>query len=542
MKISTTRMRGRTIAHSILLLAAIGAFFASPSLAQTLFPKDAGLSALIPFEHDRNVAVRELSRNLPSAATRKVSRYVGFLKWQATHMLSVFAVTNRGLSSRFWKSDTRDWSDWKHLGHPSGAPIERISGSGDSPGIDFTLPLLPGWGVGYSDWIAYQSFATPSTGIDPDYATAIMEVDAPNASLFYEESEPGFATAASPQLSSSFNHFNPQSGFESLAPTGTNQFVRHMFGTGVPRGYVKSSRFAGASIPLIELRRQLPRGIPQWIDHGAPGDHDGVAVGSGSAVSVIHDYLNVDDPMDHEAQKYVFVATDPIEDGYGDGLNGPEIAYLRGDGQSFAWHSLGSPSGFVYGAPLAIKYYTNVPIAGGLGRIVVLAVARDGSGDYELEMQYHDGNGWASSWTHVGAPAALGGDKFKLTSAVVWYDGQANQMVNLRINAFGYSEARGSSKGRLVEFFWNGGSWSFGTVRTAPDGEDFRTTHSAVVDEGSRDRIVVVGRTSGGRIYEFVRELDRGSVVYEGWNDLSFEPYVLERTPTFSLAASSLGG
>jgi hypothetical protein len=489
-------------------------------------------AASIPTETDRDVAVPELARMIPSAGVRKVITSTGYFKWQTTHTLSLFAVTQKGISSRFWKSDSRTWSDWRDLGDPSGAPLERISGSGDSPGFDFGLPLLNGWGLGHADWIAYQGFATESSGFDPNYSTAIMDVDATRATLSFDSSVPPFATAASPQLGATFDHFDPQAGFSSLAPKGTNQYVRHMFGTGVPRGYVKSSRFASAQIPLIEVRRQLPGGAPQWINHGTPDGHTGVAMGSGSAVSVIHDYVNVDDPLDHEAQKYVFVSTDPIEDGYGDGLNGSEIAYLRGDGQNFSWHSLGSPSGFVYGAPLAIKYYTNLPIAGGLGRIVLVAVARDGSGDYELEMQYHDGNAWNTSWTHIGAPFALRGDKFKLTSSVVWYDGQANQMANLRINAFGYSEETETQAGKLVELIWNGAYWSFGAVREAPDGDSFRTTHSAVIDEGSRDRIVVTGRTTAGRIYEFVREFENGRVVEEGWNDLSYRPILIKSVPT----------
>jgi hypothetical protein len=528
---TSLRNRPRFMALCILLGASL---FSSGAHAQI------GGGSSIPFERpvfpvetDRNITVPELSRMLPSAGVRKATTRVGFLKWKTTHTLSLFAVTSRGISSRTWESDARVWGDWKHLANPTGAPLERISGSGDSPGLDFGLPLLKGWGIGYADWIAYQGFATPASGGDPDYGTAIMDVDARRATLTFDSSAPSFATAASPQLSSSFDHFDPQAGFSSLAPNGTNQYVRHMFGTGVPRGYVKSSRFAAAHVPLIEVRRRLPGGAPTWIDHGVPADHDGVAIGSGSALSVIHDYLNVDDPLDHQESKYVFVATDPFEDGYGDGLNGSEIAYLRGDGQSFSWHSLGSPSGFVYGAPLAIKYYTDVPIAGGMGRIVVMAVARDGSGDYELEMQYHDGNGWNSQWTHIGAPPGLYGDKFKMTSAVVWYDGQANQMANLRINAFGYSEEKGSQVGKLVELAWNGSSWNFGAVREAPDGATFRTSHAVVIDEASRDRIVVTGRTVTGRIYEFVREFDGGRQVLESWNDLSFEPIVAEVQPLF---------
>ena len=255
-------------------------------------------------------------------------------------------------------------------------------------------------------------------------------------------------------------------------------------------------------------------------------------MGSGGALSVIHDYLNVDDPFYHEEQKYVFVATNPRKDeDHGDGLNEGEIAYLRGDGQSFSWHSLGSPASYVYGAPLALKYYTNVPIAGGLGRIVLMAVGRDGSGDFGLEMQWHNGVDWASQWTSYGAPSALHGDKFKMTSAVVWYEGQANQMANLRINAFGYSEENDGRTGKLVEMIWDGAQWRWGAVREAPNGLSFRTTHSEVIDEGQTDRIVVIGRTADGRIYEFVREIQNGRTTWEGWNDLSWEPIVFERIP-----------
>ena len=53
-----------------------------------------------------------------------------------------------------------------------------------------------------------------------------------------------------------------------------------------------------------------------------------------------------------------------------------------------------------------------------------------------------------------------------------------------------------------------------------------------MIDEGTRDRIIVVGRTSTGRIYEFAREIENGQIVSEVWTDLSWEPrFVVQRLP-----------
>ena len=184
------------------------------------------------------------------------------------------------------------------------------------------------------------------------------------------------------------------------------------------------------------------------------------------------------------------------------------------------------------GEPLATTYYTGVPLTGGLGRIVVFTVAQNGSQDFELFTQWHTGLGWGSGWTDQDAPPELRGDKFKLTSAVVWYQGSSKDLSNLRINAFGYSEEiSGQRAGGLVEFFWNGQRWDWAPVRYAPDGQSFRTTHSTVMDDPDHDRIVVVGRTSTGRIWEYVREYDGYQLLREKWNDLSFEPN-LRRVPT----------
>ncbi len=493
-----------------------------------------GLGGNLSLRTDTNVVSAELSRHLPATGIRKYTRSTGFLRWETIHTLSIMAETRQGLSTRTWKSDTRTWTDWFHHGNPIGAPIQRISGSGDSPGIDTGLTMIPGFSTTGNDFIAYQGVAKPPTlaTVEVDFRSGIHQIDPVAGTLVAGPTIPTFSTVVAAALPTSYLHFNPQTFAISPSPAGAGRVVRHVFGTGVPRGFVKSARFTGANIPLVELRRDHDSPFPQFFNLGRPSGATGVTVGPGSATSIIHNYLSAPNPVDREEQRYVFVATNPTEDGYGDGLNSDQVAFLRTNSQGNAWTSLGSPGGFVYGAPLAIPYYTNIPIAGGLGRIVVFAVANTGNNTYALKSRYHDGNGWDSQWQHFGAPAELSGDKFKLTSAVVYYDGTPNQMANLRISAFGYSEENGGRVGKLIEFFWDGASWRFATPRLAPDGQSFRTTHSSVIDEGTRDRIIVVGRTSTGRIYEFAREIESGQVVSETWTDLSWEPrFVVQRLP-----------
>ncbi|MCR9092931.1 MAG: hypothetical protein NXI30_01820 [bacterium] len=477
-----------------------------------------------PTTTNANVAVPELSRMLPSGGVKSETRYEGGLRWRTTRTLSLFGVTARGLSSRTWDTDTRKWSDWDHLGNPSGAPIERISNSGDSPGLDFGLPLVRGWGAHDPDWIVYQGLGTESGSSTPDFETARMEIDAPRASLDYAGLTPNLTTATGRSIPSSWDYFNPQAGLDSVAQTGVNQYRRHMFGTGMPRSFVTSTRFQDSpTLPLIELRQQTKNGTPTWHDHGTPGDRFGVSVGPGSATSVIHDYLNREDPLDAEEQHYVFVATDPQVEG-DTGINAGEIAYLQGDGQTFAWHSLGAPDAFVNGAPVAESYYTDVPIVGGKGRLLVFAVARGARGGWHLSTHYHDGNGWSAGWVDQGSPPGLYGDKFRMTSSAVWYVGSSRDPGNLRVSAFGYAENDGPENGRLVEFHWNGATWQWMPLREAPGGHGLRTDHAVVVDEGSRDRLTVFVRTYDGRILEYVREYSGTSVSSETWNDLSNEP------------------
>ncbi len=359
----------------------------------------------VPLRTDYNVLSSELSRHLPANGIRRQTRYVGGLRWETTHTLSVMAETRLGLSTKTWRSDTRTWTEWTHHGNPLGAPIQRIPGSGDSPGIDTGLTMMVGYGAAANDWIAYQGVGLPTTRMDieVDFKTGIHQIDPVGRTLVASQSVPTFATVGSAALPASFNHFNPQASVFSESPISTSRLIRHVFGTGVPRGHVRSSgRFATADIPLVELRRDHDSAMPQWINHGKPSGATGIAVGPGSATRIMHNYLSGPTTVDRESQRYVFVATNPAEDGYGEGLNGDQIAYFRDNSQGQSWTALGSPGSFVYGAPLAIPYYTNIPIAGGLGRIVVFAVANTGNNSYALKSRFHDGNGWDASVAALG--------------------------------------------------------------------------------------------------------------------------------------------
>ena len=138
-----------------------------------------------------------------------------------------------------------------------------------------------------------------------------MNVDSPLRTLDYAESDPPGPTIGNLGFASAYNHFSPQTGFTSVRATGINQYVRHMFGTGLPKGYVDSNSLTGGHFPLLEVRQQTASGNPSWHDHGRPGDHDGVAVGPGGAVSVIHDYEIITpppgEPAPSQEEKYVFV-------------------------------------------------------------------------------------------------------------------------------------------------------------------------------------------------------------------------------------------
>ncbi len=489
----------------------------------------------IQLETDRNVADGNLGPMLPSAGVRSRWKHFGGLTWRKVHTISLFAVTKRGISTRFWDSEQGSWSDWDHLGDLSGAPIDRIPNSGDDPGLDYGLPIARGWGQGEPDYFLYQGEAEPSSGSLPSYELGVMEVDAPAGTIAYAGHNASVTTAGGNFVPSGWDYFNPQTTLESIVPGTANTYRRHVFGTGLPRNFVKHSQWQnGPDLPLVEYR-EIRTGATSWFDHGVPDDHTGVTVGSGSAVSVLHDYQNFDDPAFHEEQKYVFVATDPLAQG-DEGINGSEIAFLQGAEVSggnidYQWHSLGSPAGAVYGAPLATTYYTGVPAFGGKGRIVVFAVAQSDNGDFELHTQWHTGLGWDTRWTNHGAPPELNGGKFKMTSSVVWYNGASNDMANLRISAFGYSEVNGSTTGGLVEFHWNGGRWSFRPVRFAPGGRGLRVEHAVVADGGSTDRVVAFVRTYDGRIYEDVQEFRYGHRQYQIWNDLSTEPIVVAVPP-----------
>ncbi len=163
---------GRVAARAACL-AALSLVLAASSFAQIvqggfIFPRS-----------DATVVIPEISRHLPASGVRKQTRYMGGLRWETTHTLSVMGETRLGLASKTWKSDTRTWTDWVYHGNPIGASIQRISGSGDSPGVDTGLTMIPGFSATGNDFIVYQGVGLPPTQptVEVDFKSGIHQID-----------------------------------------------------------------------------------------------------------------------------------------------------------------------------------------------------------------------------------------------------------------------------------------------------------------------------------------------------------------------------
>ncbi len=178
---------------------------------------------------------------------------------------------------------------------------------------------------------------------------------------------------------------------------------------------------------------------------------------------------------------------------------------------SWCWFPLGQPDGGIADmrAPVALQYHVD-----GRRRIAVFVTAKAEDG-YHLYSRYTDGSDWRP-WTDHGAPPNLvRGKGFELSNGVVWRDGST-----LRINLFGTTDPvdRLSSGlpthtgGHLVDFFWDGSVWSWGSLTVLPETRDWgpagvhpvrlRVSGAAVVDAGPWQRISVFGEDELGTVWE----------------------------------------
>lgn len=499
--------------------------------------------------HEKNVMVPDLANHTPAVEFDSTGT---LLPPQRTLTLSLYAQTARGLSVRTIDSDTKKWTQWIHLGDPSGAN-RRVMGQADpyNPcGLDTTLVVHDGW---TSDHVVYYGYSTDST-----IATAMPETSPEHATLDWASDAPGFATATPSQAPV----FDPQTTLET---DSEDKLTYHIFGTGLVRGEPINSFINYTQMPLIELRRSAP-GSQRWIDHGTPPDIQSVSVGPASAADVYHIFLpgscdptekpgangskrctegvsccpngewqcngssgeNTCQPSPHFSEshpdRYVFVSTEPRWNSYGGYVNGAEVWYLHSNhGTQWSWRTLGSPNGNpVYGAPTVAQYYSALPAAGGRGKLAVFVTAYDeDTNDWALYVQHHDGSGWRS-WQKHGAPPDIDG-KFRMTTSTTWYEGQSMDLNALRIEVFGTSEPTEDKPGQLVHYRWTGSTWQWQPTRSTPDGGSFRTSHSAAIHSKSYHRVSVFGRSATGRIYEL---FNTANSYYPGnwrWYNLSWE-------------------
>lgn len=520
---------------------------------------------------DVNVATSDLGLHPPGAIVHTKSKLFG----ATTKTLSLYAWTRRGLSVRTFDSNARAWTDWRHLGTDPKNPPLRPLGFADPmarPGLD--TMLLPRSGFTTDHTLHYGYATSRETGLGR------AGLDLGGTSPTWNHLVPSMNTIGGAlNLPTVWQVFDPQAGIRTSDRQGRD--TERIFGTGMPFGAPQSNAFQwNQRLPLIELR-QPENGAPTWIDHGMPPNVDSVTVGPDCATTITHQLAPGEyrgdccDPFDQPgkhgnaaciegatccgngawvcnqgdgraacgsagqsvacygtAEDYVFASGNPRFDApTGSYLNDdPTVHYLYSDDAiSWRWRNLGAPSGRqVYGSPVVASYFSANPLAGGTGMLAVFVTALDpATNKWTLYLQHHDGGRWQSSWTKLGVPPNLAsGERFRMTSAVVWYQGTYFDWSGLRIEVFGQSEGAGEAPGKLVHYRWNGGSWSFAPTRAAPDGRTLHQTSADTIDLSGYDRVSAFVRTTDGRIYEYF--YDGGAWV---WHDLSYEPLLVATTP-----------
>lgn len=93
-----------------------------------------------------------------------------------------------------------------------------------------------------------------------------------------------------------------------------------------------------------------------------------------------------------------------------------------------------------------------------------------------------------------------------------------------RINMFGWSDKDGSNPKRLIEYVWNGGTWSWGGKHEPPqDGLGVETDSMAVIHLPEDKRISVLCRADDGAIYEHYYTIKNGQWNGWFWDDLSVD-------------------
>jgi hypothetical protein len=400
--------------------------------------------------------------------------------------MELYAVAKTGLVERQWNASTGAWScGWRQFGYDSAnglpAPTQLTDHGPFNPGWDAGLSVLP---LGSSRRQVAFSFQRGGNGTGLSLNSLDLAAGTRTSSVV------GFATG--------LGWMSAQAG---LVDHGTP----YIYGFGAVDGD-PVSYYAGVNLPL-----QVFGGgqATSAFANPAPGNAQ-MAVGPGSAVEQAN-------------QAFVF-ATSHIYANPEDLLSGDVFALSS---STTGWTDLGLPSNSIsaqllFGAPLAVGLSTDSSGQGPIN-VYVTGRAKYPSQDYKLyERVISNGDLGTGAWKLNDAqPNVPPGTKFRMTTALVWWEGQKYQS-QLRINMFGYTESSEAQPiPQVVEVFYDGSGWHPGMVLTSPDGGGLRVTSSAVIDTPSLKRLGVFVRSSTGRIYELAYTIKNGVQTGWTWTNLS---------------------
>jgi hypothetical protein len=452
-----------------------------------------------------------------------LTEVVSLIPYSQHSNIDLFAVSNTGLSTVRWDSGSRIWSVWHHWGNPT-SPVTppQLLDDGATPGWDRWLAVAPSGAAG-ADYDAFFAFRDP--GALNHVATPLYHLDA--GTTQFSTAKPMFPTLTVPTgFGDNGYYFNPQTAL-SHWNKAFNQNVPIVFGTGLPRSEL-TALYGAHGLPVIALER-TPSGS-SFTNRGLPQGELNAMLGPASACSVIP-AINRDahgNALPTNPTNLVFTLTGAAWEGDeetdGDALhilhdnpNDPNDPWSWDtEASGPAWTaSLGTLPGnhTAVGGALCDSWYTAPPVSGGQGHLNVFVTTSDG----QLWEKAFNGASWGS-WNSHGTPPNLNGRRWRLTSQVVWFVGST-----MHIQLFGYTDSGNGLPQQLVEHYWNGSSWNWGAIESAPDGKDLVTTSSSIVSaDGGYQRLSVFVRTASGRIYERAWEVN-GTTSDWVWNDISHQ-------------------
>lgn len=409
----------------------------------------------------------------------------GYIDPTTPTTLELYAVTTSGVSVRRFYG--KSWHSWRSYGYNASlAPAPGPTSGVGSNGWDAALTVLPG-AAGKRD--LYFGMWNGSSGAVIRDAIDLAPTGA------------GTMTAISPTL-------GYMSAVTGAAPAGSE----NVFGSALPNSVLDTS-FATLNLPAERIAGTTASTLTQT---GTISPEQ--IVGPGGAVS-----LRKNPAVDTTESIYLY-AGDMLSEQQDSNHNWKpflsDVVTMKLGATS--WTSLGAPKhdfhgvptpGMVAAPPFAFGFYWGDPNAGGSAQLNVFATARDaGSYQYRLFGRGMNNGNLEADWTEYGIPPTVGVDEsFALTTGMTWFDG-ARYASTLRENLFGLTAG-----GKLIEFFWDGGSWQWGQViANTPDGGTFAALSSAVIDTATYKRLSLFVRSSRGTIYEYSYTIDNG--VWNGWN------------------------